>query len=253
LRPNATGTITLPENTSLSGQDIELREYQPVPDGVSLVPSQLGALAVPRVRWSQPLSLAVQDCPGGSASYQITQGGAVLRSGALAENPAGKYSAGIIPLAPYTGDAEAHITIQCPAGLAPQAEPVNDFDLYIQPDFTVRALGGRPLAGVTVTLYSYDAATGSFQVVPDGDARMAPINRANPDTTDSSGQFGWDLSAGIYQIRAAKAGCALPGYPPQAYVESEVLVIPEYSARDINLYLDCGVNNAFIYLPMVRR
>jgi hypothetical protein len=253
LRPNATGTITLPENTSLSGQDIELREYQPVPGGVSLVPSRLGSLAVPRVSWSQPLSLAAQGCPGGSASYQITQGGAVLRSAALAENPAGAYSAGIPPLSPYAGDAEAHITIQCFAGLPPQAETDIDFDLYIQPDFTVRALGGRPLAGVTVTLYSYDAATGSFQVVPDGDARMAPINRANPDTTDSSGQFGWDLSAGIYQIRAAKAGCALPGYPPQAYVESEVLVIPEYSARDINLYLDCGVNNAFIYLPMVRR
>jgi hypothetical protein len=74
----------------------------------------------------------------------------------------------------------------------------------------VRALGGRPLAGATVTLYAYDAETGSFLPVPDGDAIMAPINRANPDTTDEAGHFGWDLSAGIYKIRAEKAGCVAP-------------------------------------------
>jgi hypothetical protein len=252
FRPNSTAPITVPENGSLDGQDVVLRDYQPLPGGVSVSPSRMGSLAVPRVSWNQTLALAVQGCSGGSASYQVTQAGAVLRSGDMTESPAGRYQAALAALAPYAGDAEARVTIQCPGGLAPTPDTLYAFDLFIEPDLTVRALGGRPLAGASVTLFAYAEETGSFLPVPEGAASMGPVNRANPDTTDESGRFGWDLSGGIYKIRAEKEGCFAPGLPDQPYSESDVLVFPHFHAIDLDLYLDCGMHNAYIYLPLTQ-
>jgi hypothetical protein len=113
--------------------------------------------------------------------------------------------------------------------------------------------GDKPLAGATVTLYAFDVEAGAFRPVPDGDARMSPLNRANPDTTDASGGFGWDLSAGIYKIRARKAGCSAPYLPAQAYIETDVLVGPAASAADLDLFFDCRVDKIKIHLPVVER
>ena len=137
--------------------------------------------------------------------------------------------------------------------MASTTDTAYEFDLYIEPDLTVRTLDGRPIAGATVTLYAYDAQTGSFLPVPNGDAIMAPVNRSNPDTTDEFGNFGWDLSGGIYKIRAAKAGCAAPSIPWQSFVESDVLAVPNHNATDLDLYLDCSKNYVYIYLPLVQR
>jgi hypothetical protein len=81
---------------------------------------------------------------------------------------------------------------------------------------------------------------------------MSPINRTNPDQTDGDGRFGWDVAAGTYKVRAAKAGCSLPADPSQAYVESDILVL-QPAVSDLDLRLDCGINNAHIYLPLVSR
>jgi hypothetical protein len=253
LRPGSTASITLTENSSLGGQDLRLRNYQPLPSGVNLTPSQTGLLHVPRVSWNRPITLSVQGCPGGNVNYQITQAGAALRSGALTESSAGRYHAALAALTPYHGDAEARVTIRCPSSRAFGAETNYDFDLYIEPDHTVRTSSGLPVAGATVTLYAFDVETGVFLPVPNGDAVMSPINQANPDTTNTSGSFGWDLSEGVYKIRAKKAGCVAPYNPLQPYVETAVLIVPSDTVTGLDLFLDCGMDNIKIHLPLIQR
>jgi hypothetical protein len=92
-----------------------------------------------------------------------------------------------------------------------------------------------------VTLYHSDSSTGTFTQVPNGDALMSPVNRRNPDTTDASGHFGWDVLAGYYKVRTEKVGCYMPGNPAQAYVESAVLTIPP-EVTDLVLTLACPEN-----------
>jgi hypothetical protein len=251
LRPGPGGPLTLPENGSLSGQDIVLRSYHSMPASITLTPSRTASIPVPLVNWNRPLALTVQGCAGGSASYQLTQFGAIMRSGSMAENAPGQYQAAFASLAPNSGDAEGRITLQCPAEVTPLTDTTFDFDLYIQPAFTVLSLPGSPVAGATVTLLAYDATTGSFSPVPAGDAAMAPLNRANPDTTDAGGNFGWDVTEGFYMIRAEKTGCTAARNPAQSYSESDILVVPPLTVTDLSLYLDCGEKR--LYLPAIQR
>jgi len=81
---------------------------------------------------------------------------------------------------------------------------------------------------------------------------MSPANRTNPDLTDANGHFGWDVIAGLYKVRAEKAGCVAPSNPAQPYVESAVIEVPP-PVTDLDLRLDCGINNVHLYLPVVRR
>jgi hypothetical protein len=89
---------------------------------------------------------------------------------------------------------------------------------------------GQPIPGATVTLSRSDSAGGSFTQVPDGDAIMSPGNRTNPDTTDASGHYGWDVITGFYRVHASAAGCA-----PR---DSQVIEIPP-AVTDLDLPLDC--------------
>jgi hypothetical protein len=89
---------------------------------------------------------------------------------------------------------------------------------------------GQPIPGATVTLFHGDSAAGPFAQVPDGDAIMAPGNRTNPDSTDASGHFGWDVITGFYRVHASAAGCA-----PR---DSQVIEIPA-AVTDLELALDC--------------
>jgi hypothetical protein len=75
---------------------------------------------------------------------------------------------------------------------------------------------------------------------------MSPSNRNNPDTADSAGQFGWDVMAGFYKVRAAKAGCFSPTNPGQAFVETAVMQFPP-PAANLELVLSCN----WVYLPVV--
>jgi len=81
---------------------------------------------------------------------------------------------------------------------------------------------------------------------------MSPANRANPDMTDAEGHFGWNAIGGLYKVRAAKRGCVSPNDPAQPYVETDILGIPPPIA-DLDLRLDCGINNMHLYLPLARR
>jgi hypothetical protein len=69
---------------------------------------------------------------------------------------------------------------------------------------------------------------------------MSPSNRSNPDTTNTNGQFGWDVVAGFYKVRAEKAGCFSPTDPTQAFVESTILTIPP-PVTDLELILKCSL------------
>ncbi|MEX1357003.1 MAG: HYR domain-containing protein, partial [Gaiellaceae bacterium] len=110
-------------------------------------------------------------------------------------------------------------------------------NIYIDPSGFVRTPGGNAIEGATVTLFRSDTGLpGTFVQVPDGSAIMSPANRTNPDLTDATGHFGWDVLAGYYLVRAEKADCG-------PAVESAVLTIPP-PVTDLLLVLDCPVGDA---------
>ena len=189
----------------------------PPPPGVTLTPSRGSQGGLPVLYWQTPIELRANACPGAQASYAITSAaGATFASGPMAEVAAGTYSAIVPPFFPNHGPAHVHIHTTCPSDI--------DFDIYIDPSGLVRTVGGAPVVGALVTLFRADSAAGPFEAVPDGSAVMSPMNRHNPDTTDTIGHFGWDVISGFYKIRAQADGCTSPAGGP--YVETDVLTIP---------------------------
>jgi len=137
---------------------------------------------------------------------------------------------------PLHGNGFIRITITPPTPEEPDGEIL--FPVYIDPSGFVKTTDGTGLAGATVTLYRSDFPGGPFTVVPDGSDVMSPSNRENPDTTDASGHFGWDVIAGYYKVRAEKSGCHAPGNAGQAFVETSVMEIPP-PVTDLDIRLDC--------------
>jgi hypothetical protein len=214
-------------------QDLTLTTPLPPPPGTTITSVGTGTGGVPVVRYDQDLVLTTSGCSGGTATYSLTLDGQAvpLRSGLMAEGPAGTYTTHIASTFPSYGDARVSISISC------QERPVV-FDLYIDPSGLVRTTAGRPVAGATVLLLRSDSGlTGTFAPVASGSASMSPANRVNPDTSDSGGRFGWDVVAGFYEIRAAHAGCADPG--GAAFATTGTLSIPPPVA-DLELVLKCG-------------
>jgi hypothetical protein len=89
-----------------------------------------------------------------------------------------------------------------------------------------------------VTLYRSDSRNGPFTVAPDGSAIMSPMNRVNPDRSEVSGHFGWDVIAGFYKVKAEKSGCNAPGNGAQPFVETPVQDIPP-PVTDLDIRLEC--------------
>lgn len=112
------------------------------------------------------------------------------------------------------------------------------FPIYIDPSGYVRLADGTPLEGATVKLFASESANGPFTLVPDGSAVMSPLNRHNPDATDASGRFGWDVVAGFYKVRAEKSGCNATGNPSQGFEETGVMTIPP-PVENLDLRLEC--------------
>lgn len=112
------------------------------------------------------------------------------------------------------------------------------FPIYIDPSGYVRLGDGTPLAGATVKLFASESADGPFTLVPDGSAVMSPLNRHNPDATDASGRFGWDVVAGFYKVRAEKSGCNAKGNSSQSFEETGVMTIPP-PVENLDLRLEC--------------
>jgi hypothetical protein len=128
------------------------------------------------------------------------------------------------------------ITFETICNGTPVADP--PINIYIDPSGQVHTLAGGPIAGATVTLFRSDSAGGPFVQVPDGSDLMSPRNRTNPDLTNESGSFGWDVQPGFYKVRAEKEGCYAPGDPSQTYVETEVLEVPP-PVFNLDLRLEC--------------
>jgi hypothetical protein len=249
LLPKTIGPLTIAGGASLTGRDIVLTDPTTLPAGTTITPSRLDG-GTPRVDWLKNLVLAQIGCPGGAASYQITQGTTVIRSGSMAEAPAGTYTATIAAFYPLHGNAHVKVTLVCPSG---GGTTIREGDIYIDPSGVVKTTGGGVVPGATVTLFRSDASSGPFTQVPNGSGLMSPANRANPDTTDATGNFAWDVIAGYYKVRAEKAGCVSPFYFSQAYVETVVLQIPP-PVTDLVLVLNCsGVPMKLVYLPLVAR
>jgi hypothetical protein len=112
------------------------------------------------------------------------------------------------------------------------------FPIYIDPSGLVRTVDGTPIAGATVTLLEAASKGGPFTPTADGSAVMSPMNRKNPDATDASGHFGWDVVAGFYKVRAEKSGCHAAGSAAQ-FVETGVMEIPP-PVENLDLRLDCS-------------
>ncbi len=234
LIPQSSGPVAVAGGAHV-GTNIQLEGPKPPPPGTTISPSHPGGDGVPIVYWHDPLQLRTQGCPGGTASYAITNLPDVYALGYLAEGPAGVYTATVPALYPSHGFATVGITIHCPDG---SAEHVL-FDIYIDPSGMVETTTGQPLAGATVTLYRSDTPTGTFVPVPDGSPIMAPSNRQNPDATDAAGHFGWNVITGYYRVRASHPGCHAPGDASQNYVETAVLEIPP-PATNLVLRLECA-------------
>lgn len=227
----------------IAGMDVILDYPEYIPDETTITPSRGGGFgSVPVVYWAEPLTLTTHGCatPLGedplTATYSISQDGAVVRSGTMVETPArsGTYVATVAPLSPVHGLVQVTMTITCFDG----STGSSTFDLYIDPSGWVLDTRGNPLVGATVTLLRAETAMGPFEVVPDGSALMSPKNRNNPDTTDGAGHFGWDTVPGFYVVRAEVPGCVSPQDPSVTYVETAVLEVPP-EWLDLHLVLDC--------------
>jgi len=228
--PQTVGPVHVTTGATLT-RDITLPPAMLMPPEVSLSPATTGDNGVSIVNYNDPLALSVPGCAGGTATYSVQGDPTVFASGPMREAPTGMYSALILPLSPNKGLARVSVNIAC-TSIAPQSVV---FDIYIDPSNTVRTLQGRPVRDALVTLYRADKPEGPFTVVPSGSALMSPLNRTNPDVTDTQGRFRWDVIAGYYKVRAERAGClSLSGAP---YAESEVLPVPPVT--DLDLRLDC--------------
>jgi Nidogen-like/Carboxypeptidase regulatory-like domain len=212
-------------------QDIVLGDpLQPPPGGTTITSIGQTGNGFPVVYWSDTLTLSTQGCEGGSASYEVVVDGTVVSNGTMTEGPAGTYTAQIAPLQPSTGAGLIRISIDCPS--TPDEEI--EFGIYINPSGFVREIeaeGGEPIPGATVTLFRSDVETGPFTQVPEGNVIMSPGNQRNPDLTDATGRFGWDVIAGYYKVRAEAEGCTS--------AETPVMTIPP-PETDLDIRLDCG-------------
>jgi hypothetical protein len=231
LSGGTAGPITV-NGTDVTGQDVTLHGPTPLSGGATLTTASRGTATsgTPTVYWQDTMTIHINGCsPGtGTATLHVQDGYEQIVS--LAPDEPGTYRATFAAPYPHHGNASFSWTLDCGT--------TGGFDIYIDPSGTVKAVGGTAISGVTVTLYRSDDSAGPFVQVPNGSAIMSPGNRANPDTTDATGHFGWDVLAGFYKVRAAKAGCTAPG-TGAAFVESAVLTIPP-PVTDLDLRLDCG-------------
>ena len=66
----------------------------------------------------------------------------------------------------------------------------------------------RVIAGADVTLFRSAMRMARSSRFRTEAPPCPPANRDNPDQTDGSGHFGWDVIAGYYKVEASAPGCA---------------------------------------------
>lgn len=211
-----------------------------------VVPILHTTAGIPIVYWGNVLTIAVNH--SGSCSNAIsaifsvttTASSTPVRQGPMIEGPShnGVYTGTITPtfVTDHThGNAHMHVELEC----ADHHIETDDFDFYIDPSGFVKDTSGNPVAGATVTLYQLNTTTNAFVQVPNGSLVMAPTNRTNPDVTDAVGHFQWDVSPGVYKVRAQKVGCTDPSNPANSFVETGSLSVPP-AQTDLLLVLACA-------------
>jgi hypothetical protein len=109
--------------------------------------------------------------------------------------------------------------------------------LWVDPSGSVVDQDGNPVQGATVTVLRSGSPAGPFTAVPAGNAEIDPTT--NPETSDSNGQFEWDVLAGYYQIEASKSGCTALGDPSDPTAKTPVLSVPP-PQTGLKLVLDCA-------------
>ncbi len=148
---------------------------------------------------------------------------------------------GSVSVGLYACDSRIPNNTQCSSGpIPPDLTALGGGEgiggMYVDPSGTVvtplEGGGTAPVAGATVTLLQEDPSSDTYAAVPQGSAVMSPSNRNNPDTTDSEGSFGWDTTAGTYEITASKSGCT---NSPQT---TDPVTVPP-PATGLAITLDC--------------
>jgi hypothetical protein len=205
-------------NAKETTESFALAKPKPLPAGTKVTGAkgeeEVEGVKSPLINWKEEAPISTEGCVGGTVTATITavnstNGKVESRTVTLTENPSGsgKYN-GLLP-AVYPLHGVGTITIKrsgCPNS-AEDGE--SEATVYIDPSGKVLDgnNGDAPIAGATVELLSSPSLFGSYTLVPNGSAVMSPVNRVNPDTTDSEGMFGWDTVPGFYEVRAEKAGC----------------------------------------------
>ncbi|MDR0504896.1 MAG: carboxypeptidase-like regulatory domain-containing protein, partial [Bifidobacteriaceae bacterium] len=207
--------------------DFELTPIPPVPDELSLtsggdpVTHPEDGYGAMFAFFTEPLGLSLANqCPGGSATWQLDFWGEDLLQGTLSEGPTGTYS-GLIPQAyPRHGYAMLTIDIVCPSGSTTTVQA----DLYFDPSGVVVDQYGSPVAGAVAELYySYCEGCG-WDLVPEYQAgvygnKIDAATPNNPQTTAADGRFGWMVTPGIYRVEVTAANSSYRVVTPALTVE----------------------------------
>ena len=204
---NRTATITGGAVTDLG--TIEVTAPTPPPSGYTVNDSTEGE--VPTTVIGSPTPMQVPDtCPGpvtfqllqDGTPGQFVQNGETVTTGSMTQNAeAEQWEAEFTTL--FAGPAEVVVD-------ADGTDCDVSFSIYIDPSGYVVDETGEGIAGAEVTLLRAELEDGPFEVVPDGSTIMSSANRANPDTTDGTGHFGWDVASGFYKVQATAVGCVDP-------------------------------------------
>jgi hypothetical protein len=256
-----------------TGQDVVLGVVKPPPPTVGFGGSGVrskSAEGVPVVHWQEPFKIEYEADPDFEVEIRIEfpDGKQLRLDPELPPKPSPKdptkgiFAFPVPPLFPNHGAGRVTVVSHAPRTepeieqeeqeaedeeteeeeQEEEEEEETSFPIYIDPSGFVRTVDGAPLAGAKVTLFRSDAKSGPFAVVPDGSAVMSPMNRVNPDLSEASGHFGWDVIAGFYKVRVEKAGCHAPGAAGIPTVETAVMTIPPpVTNLDIRLQCDPAV------------
>ena len=122
------------------------------------------------------------------------------------------------------GSTFAAVFVTVAVGLAVGYLAYRIISMFIDPSGTILDVKGNPVVGAEVRLLRGTTPIGPFVTVPPDDPGIRP--NTNPETSDATGAFRWDVVAGYYKVSARKSGCWAPGKPSQASVSTAALPVP---------------------------
>jgi hypothetical protein len=200
----------------------------PFPPGVNVDPIMTWWGGVPTVHWQDPL-LFTYHGDDTVVTVDITietqAGGVVVGPAAAMENSWDYYWTYLWTPFPNHGPTLVTYTVHYAAG----PPLVIEFPILIDPSgFVYDEVTGNPVVGATVTLfYSPDGTPGSFVEVNEAAPPPLISPAVNPQSTDATGHYGWDVQEGYYYVHVEKAGY-FPKDSPVVYVPPEVTALNVY-------------------------